>query len=56
MNKPIKIYQFHEEALRWKFKLANRKGIQCEVKWCDLKPGWGKTCGWGMVEVKENNK
>ena len=50
MNKPIKIYQFKAEAERWKLKLANKKGIQSDVRWHNFKPGWGKHRGWGLFE------
>ena len=53
MNKPIKIYQFNSEAVRWKLKLSNRKDIQCEVKWYNLNPGWGTTRGWGIFVVEK---
>ena len=55
MNKPIidgkrEVHRFHSDAIKRKFKLSNLKGIQCDVQWYNLKPGWGKYRGWGLFE------
>jgi len=55
INGKREVHQFKSDAIERKLKLSNSKGIQCDVHWYDLKPGWGKHRGWGIFEKEDAN-